>query len=57
MKVRRKMSILRELKGISQAEMAEQLDVDVNTYARIERGETNVLHPKLLKIAELLNAN
>ena len=51
------MSILRELKGISQAEMAEQLDVDVNTYARIERGETNVLHPKLLKIAELLNAN
>ena len=35
--------------------MAEQLDVDVNTYARIERGETNVLHPKLSKIAEVLN--
>jgi transcriptional regulator with XRE-family HTH domain len=58
MKVRRKMSILREeLKGVSQAEMAEQLDVDVNTYARIERGETNVLHPKLSKIAELLNVD
>ena len=51
------MSILRESKGISQAEMAEQLDVDVNTYARIERGETNVLHPKLSKIAELLNVD
>jgi transcriptional regulator with XRE-family HTH domain len=57
MKVRRKMSILRESKGISQAEMAEQLDVDVNTYARIERGETHVLHPKLSKIAELLNVD
>lgn len=57
MKVRGKMSILRESKGISQAEMAEQLDVDVNTYARIERGETNVLHPKLSKIAELLNVD
>jgi transcriptional regulator with XRE-family HTH domain len=57
MKVRKKMSILRESKGISQAEMAEQLDVDVNTYARIERGETNVLHPKLSKIAELLNVD
>ncbi len=51
------MSILRESKGISQADMAEQLDVDVNTYARIERGETNVLHPKLSKIAELLNVD
>ena len=57
MKIRRKMSILRESKGISQAEIAEQLDVDVNTYARIERGETNVLHPKLSKIAELLNVD
>jgi transcriptional regulator with XRE-family HTH domain len=57
MKVRRKMSILRESKGISQAEMAEQLDVDVNTYARIERGETNVFHPKLSKIAELLSVD
>lgn len=51
------MSILRESKGISQAEIAEQLDVDVNTYARIERGETHVLHPKLSKIAELLNVD
>ncbi len=51
------MSILRESKGISQAEMAEKLDVDVNTYARIERGETNVLHPKLSKIAEFLNVD
>ncbi len=51
------MSILRESKGISQAEMAEQLDVDVNTYARIERGETHVLHPKLSKIADLLSVD
>lgn len=51
------MSILRESKGISQAEMAEQLDVDVNTYARIERGETHILHPKLPRIAELLNVD
>ncbi len=57
MKVRRKMSILRESQGISQAEMAEQLDVDVNTYARIERGETHVLHPKLSKIADLLSVD
>lgn len=57
MKVRRKMSILRESKGISQSEMAEKLSVDVNTYARIERGETNILHPKLSKIAELLNVD
>lgn len=57
MKVRGKMSILRESKGISQAEMAEQLDVDVNTYARIERGETHVLHPKLSKIADLLSVD
>lgn len=57
MKVRKKMSVLRELNGLSQADMAEKLDVDVNTYARIERGETHVLHPKLLKIAELLNVD
>ncbi len=57
MEIKRKMNVLRDLKGLSQAEMAEKLDVDVNTYARIERGETHVLHPKLLKIAELLNVD
>jgi len=57
MEIRRKMSVLRDLKGLSQAEMAEKLDVDINTYARIERGQTHVLHPKLSKIAELLNVD
>jgi len=39
-------------KGWSQEDMADKLDMSVNGYANIERGETDVQVSRLEKIAE-----
>jgi transcriptional regulator with XRE-family HTH domain len=53
-KVTEKIRTIRKSKNWTQEEMAEKLNMCVNAYAKIERGETNALNPKLGKIAQLL---
>lgn len=45
---------LRELKGLTQENMAEELKMSTNGYGKIERGETEVTVNKLEKISEVL---
>jgi transcriptional regulator with XRE-family HTH domain len=52
MKVHEKIRFMRQSKGWSQEEMAEKLNLSVNGYANIERGETDVQVSRLEKIAE-----
>lgn len=54
MKVHEKIRSLREAKNWSQEEMAAKLNMSVNGYSKIERGETRVHIPKLEKISEVL---
>jgi len=52
MKVHEKIRSMRQSKGWTQPEMADKLDMSVNGYANIERGETDVQVSRLEKIAE-----
>jgi len=52
MKVHEKIRFMRQSKGWSQEEMADKLNLSVNGYANIERGETDVQVSRLEKIAE-----
>jgi transcriptional regulator with XRE-family HTH domain len=52
MKVHEKIKFMRESKGWMQEEMADKLELSVNGYANIERGETDVQISRLEKIAE-----
>ena len=57
MKVTEKIRTMRKAKNWTQEEMAEKLNMCVNAYAKIERGETNALNPKLEKIAQLFGVD
>ena len=50
-------SITREKKGLSQAEVADLVKIHPNYYARIERGDANPTLDVLLGIAEVLEMN
>jgi transcriptional regulator with XRE-family HTH domain len=52
MKVHEKIRFMRQSKGWSQEQMADKLNLSVNGYANIERGETDVQISRLEKIAE-----
>ncbi|KHD05108.1 hypothetical protein PN36_21535 [Candidatus Thiomargarita nelsonii] len=52
MKVHEKILFMRKSKGWTQEDMAEKLNLSVNGYANIERGETDVQISRLEKIAE-----
>jgi transcriptional regulator with XRE-family HTH domain len=51
-KITEKIRSMRKSKNWTQEGMAEKLNMCVNAYAKIERGETNALNPKLEKIAQ-----
>ncbi len=55
MKVHEKIRLIRESKNWSQEDMAEKLNMSLNGYAKIERGETKAYNPHLERIAEVLN--
>jgi transcriptional regulator with XRE-family HTH domain len=57
MNVSDKIRFMRQLKGWSQEQMAEKLEMSPNGYANIERGETDVRMSRLQQIAEVLGAN
>lgn len=50
-----KIQYFRELKNLTQEQMAEKLQIAVSTYGKIERGETNLVHKQLRKIATILD--
>lgn len=54
MDIGKKMNLVRTLRGWSQEEMAEKLNMSVTGYAKIERGETKLHIPRLEKIADVL---
>lgn len=47
------LKLLRESKKWKQEFVAEQLDISTNGYARMERGETALIHDKLEKLADI----
>ncbi len=53
MKVCEKIHFLRQLKNWSQEEMANKLEMSINGYAKIERGETDVSVSRLEQIAKV----
>ena len=57
MNVSDKIRFMRQLKGWSQEEMAEKLEMSPNGYANIERGETDVRLSRLEQIAEIFGTN
>lgn len=57
MNVHDKIRFMRQLKGWSQEEMAEKLEMSVNGYANIERGETDVQISRLEQIAKLFSVD
>jgi transcriptional regulator with XRE-family HTH domain len=57
MKVHEKIRLIRESKNWSQEDMAEKLNMSLNGYAKIERGETKSFNPKLGQIAEKLDVD
>jgi transcriptional regulator with XRE-family HTH domain len=54
MKVHKKIRFMRDSKNWSQEEMAAKLNMSVNGYSKIERGETKAYIPKLEQISEVL---
>lgn len=53
MEIGTKIRKIRELKGFSQENVAEELGMSVTGYGKIERNEVSVNVDKLLKIAEI----
>jgi transcriptional regulator with XRE-family HTH domain len=54
MQLGEKISVMRNLKGLTQEEMAKKLNMSSTGYAKIERGETKLQNPRLDKIVEAL---
>jgi len=48
---------LRESKDLSQQNMAHELDIEVSTYSKIERGITDPSIGRLKQIADILNVS
>ena len=57
MKIHEKIRSMRESSNWSQEEMADKLNMSVNGYSKIERGETNLHIPKLKQIAKEFNVD
>ncbi len=55
MEINEKIRFIRELKGWSQKEMADKLNMSINGYANIERGETNIQYSRLEQISQILD--
>ena len=57
MKVHEKIKWMREARDWSQEDMAAKLNMSVNGYAKIERGETKSYNPKLEQIADIFDVD
>jgi transcriptional regulator with XRE-family HTH domain len=54
MQLHEKISFLRNMRGLSQEEMAEKMEMSLTGYAKIEHGKTDVQLSRLQKISEIL---
>ena len=54
MQLHEKIGLLRKIKGWSQEDMADKLQMSVHGYANIERGETDVQLSRLEQISQVL---
>jgi transcriptional regulator with XRE-family HTH domain len=54
MEVFDKIKLVRSLKGWTQEQMADKLEISTYAYAKIERGETDVNFSRLQQIAEVM---
>ena len=50
-----KLKVLRSLKGLSQDDIANKLDIDKSYYSKVERGLTNPTLLYLKNLAEILD--
>jgi transcriptional regulator with XRE-family HTH domain len=57
MKIHEKIKLMRESKDWSQEEMAMKLNMSLNGYSKIERGETKAYISKLEQIADILGVD
>jgi transcriptional regulator with XRE-family HTH domain len=57
MKIGYKIKKIRDLRGIKQDDIAEQLGISQEHYSKIEANKTNLSMPKLEKIAKILEVN
>lgn len=57
MQIHEKLKVMRQCRDWTQEELAEKLGLAVNTYAKIERGETTIKLDKLKKIAQIMSVN
>lgn len=57
MEIHNKIKFFRLSKNLTQAYLADELQIDVANYSRLERGETSITINRLQKIAELLEVN
>ena len=55
MEVFDKMKFIRSLKGWTQADIAEKLDITTQAYAKIERGETDIHLSRLQQIVKVMD--
>ena len=53
----RNIRLSRQARGLTQEVVALDLGCSLNTYTKIERGETNVPFTRLVQIAKYLNVN
>ena len=52
-----KIRMMRELRQLSQEDMAEKMNMSPSGYAKIERGETRLQYEKLVQIAQIFNVS
>jgi len=55
MEIGTKVRQIRELKGLSQENMANELGLSVTGYGKIERNEVSLNYERLLRISEILD--
>lgn len=52
-----KIKRIREIKGLTQEDVAKKLNLTHQAYSRMERGETNISAERIVKIAEVLDVS
>lgn len=55
MEIGQKIKKLRESKQLTQAQMATRLNIEPSTYAKMERGETDLKYDRLQRIADIFD--
>ena len=57
MELHKKIKFIRLSKNLTQGYIADELEIDVANYSRLERGETGITIDRLKKITELLEVD